>query len=116
MNEFNFRVVHMGINGGSKEEAAKIAKVFNALFGFESRETAISTFASNEIEVMNADGPGTKGHIAIGTPDLPRAMAYLETKGITFRQESAKYQEDGTLWLIYADDEIGGFAWHLVKA
>ena len=48
MNEFNFRVVHMGINGGSKEEAAKIAKVFNALFGFESRETAISTFASNE--------------------------------------------------------------------
>ena len=110
-----FKLMHFGINAGSAEEAKKVANQLAVIFGFSTRETAISTFSSEGIEVMNGNGPGKNGHFAIGTPDVKKAKEYLESKGVSFDESSAKYSENGTLWLIYASDEIAGFAWHLVK-
>lgn len=51
--------------------------------------------------------------MAFYTPDLKAAMAYLEECGYELDASSAKYEEDGTMRLIYLKDEINGFAVHL---
>ncbi|MBP5624062.1 MAG: bifunctional 4-hydroxy-2-oxoglutarate aldolase/2-dehydro-3-deoxy-phosphogluconate aldolase [Lachnospiraceae bacterium] len=109
-----FYVKHVGINLNSKDDAYNTCKTFENLFGFTTRSIPISSFAGGQIEVMNEPGPGTHGHIAIGTNSTERAVNYLETvKGVKF-VESSKTYKDGKLNLIYLEGEIGGFAIHLV--
>jgi 2-dehydro-3-deoxyphosphogluconate aldolase/(4S)-4-hydroxy-2-oxoglutarate aldolase len=73
-----------------------------------------SIFAGTAIEAMKTPYLGAKGHIAIGTTDMEAAVEYLTTKGVKFNQDSAKYKDD-KLTAIYLEQEIGGFAVHLVK-
>ena len=109
-----FYVKHVGLNLNSKEEAYDTCKTFEDLFGFMTRSIEISSFAGGSIEAMNEPGPGTHGHIAIGTNNVERAVNYLSTvKGVKFREDSKTYK-DGKLNLIYLEKEIGGFAIHLV--
>ena len=109
-----YTLAHVGINAGSEEEALKTAGMFEALFGFTAKAGNSSVFAGTEVEVMKKPGPGTHGHIAIGTSDVAAAKAELEAKGYTFDPASAKYKPDGTLNAIYLTGEICGFAVHLV--
>jgi 2-dehydro-3-deoxyphosphogluconate aldolase/(4S)-4-hydroxy-2-oxoglutarate aldolase len=57
---------------------------------------------------------GKHGHIAIATNDIYRAIAYLKTKGISTLHEIAK-EKDGKLKAIYLDQEVSGFAIHLLQ-
>lgn len=110
---FNLR--HIGINCENDSEAEKVADTFGNLFGFTKKVGNSSIFAGTEIEAMKIAGRGAKGHIAIGTNSVTRAQNYLETvKGIKFIEESATYK-NGKLIAIYLEDEIGGFAVHLVQ-
>ena len=43
---------------------------------------------------------GAKGHIAVGTNSVDRAVNYLESQGVEFNMDSAKYK-DGKLTAIY---------------
>ncbi|MDR0553841.1 MAG: bifunctional 4-hydroxy-2-oxoglutarate aldolase/2-dehydro-3-deoxy-phosphogluconate aldolase [Treponema sp.] len=115
MNMLGLSMVHLGINTGSSEEADKAANLFRSLFGFPYRDGAKSIFAGDAIEVMKSPGPGEKGHIAIGTNSVFRAVAWLERQGIPLNRESAKYDAKGALTLMYLKDEIAGFAVHLVQ-
>ena len=108
--------VHIGINGESKEEAMKSAKLFELMFGMPVRETSKSVFAGNEFEFMNAKGPGTHGHIGIRTHFVDRAMAYFKRLGFEFDESSVTYDEkSGKPKFVYFKDEIAGFAIHLVQ-
>ncbi len=109
-----FKVVHVGINADSDEEAVKIAGAFG-VFGFELKNGNSSAFAGTGVEVMKSKGYGTKGHIAVETNNIDRAMAYLATKGISFIEESKKFDAKGKLKAVYLENEIGGFALHLVQ-
>ncbi len=60
-------------------------------------------------------GPGTHGHIAIGTNDIERAMAYLRRAGVEFDMASAKGPDGGPLKALYLKEEIAGFAVHLMR-
>ena len=51
MAMLNFRVVHVGINNDSEEDADKQVKLLSSLFGFEEDVKSASTFASDRIEV-----------------------------------------------------------------
>ncbi len=105
-----FEVKHIGINCGSEEEALKAAKVFEAMFGFDYAVGNSSIFAGGKsIEIMKSNGRGKYGHIAIGTNTLPRAVAYFRNKGIAFAEETL------TEKAVYFQDEIAGFAVHLVQ-
>lgn len=64
---------------------------------------------------MKAPGRGRCGHIALATADLPAARAYLEEKGFLFDEDSIKRMPDGRILVIYARQEIGGFAIHLMQ-
>ena len=65
---------------------------------------------------MKAPGKGTKGHIAIRTNFIERAVNYMSTVlGAEFDESSAKFDDKGKLKAIYLKEEIGGFAVHLVN-
>jgi 2-dehydro-3-deoxyphosphogluconate aldolase/(4S)-4-hydroxy-2-oxoglutarate aldolase len=74
-----------------------------------------ATFAGTKFEVMHTPFRGTHGHIAIGCNFPDRARKYLERLGVEFDESTATYDEKGNLKFVYMKDEIGGFAFHLIK-
>ncbi len=73
-----------------------------------------SVFAGSAVEAMKSPYLGAKGHIAVGTNSVDRAVNYLESQGVEFNMDSAKYK-DGKLTAIYLKEEVAGFAVHLVQ-
>lgn len=114
MTMLGFELKHVGINCESDSEAKTVASAFDNMFGMEQKDGNSSVFAGGAIEAMKSPYLGAKGHIAIGTNYVDRAVAYLERQGFEFNQESAKYKED-KMTAIYLKEEIGGFAVHLVQ-
>ena len=112
-----FELAHVGINAQSPDEAEKAAKRFSFLFGLEYKPGNSSIFAGSAVEVMKTPYLGKNGHIAIRTNYIERAMNYLSSVlGVKFNQESAKKDDKtGKLKAIYLQEEIGGFAVHLVQ-
>lgn len=110
-----FSLRHIGINCENEDSAISVADKFDSLFGFTKKVGNSSVFAGVEVEAMKSIGRGAKGHIAIGTNSVARAMNYLETvKGVKFIPESAAYKGD-KLQAIYMEGDFGGFAVHLVQ-
>ena len=115
MKMLGFKLVHVGINCESSEEAQAGAKLICAMFGMDCKVGNSSTFAGTEFEFMHSKYLGTHGHIAIATNFPDRARAYLERMGIEFNEETAKYDAKGNLTICYLKGEICGFAIHIVK-
>lgn len=110
-----FKLAHIGINAKDADEARATAQLICDLFGFELRDGA-SLFCDSYIEVLKEPYLGTKGHIAISTIDIDRAVANFKRRGIAFDPASEKRLPDGRLNAIYLADEIAGYAVHLVRA
>lgn len=113
--ELNFQLAHLGINQADAAEGAATAALLASLFGWEQRDTEGSIFVNEQFEVMKKPFRGRLGHIGITTSDVVKARAWLESKGIVFAEESANYDENGRLKLIYARDDIAGFAFHITQ-
>lgn len=109
-----FELAHIGINCENEEQADQTASTFDGLFGFTKKSGNSSVFAGTAVECMKAPGLGAKGHIAVSTNSVARAKNYLEMMGYKFKEETAKFKGD-KLTAIYLEDEIGGFAVHLVQ-
>ncbi len=107
---------HIGINAENEEQATKIAERFALVFGSEVKCGNSSVFAGKEIEVMKKPYLGTNGHIAIAANSVERAMRYLEENlGFAFDEDTAKYDDKKKIKAIYLNEEIGGFAIHLMQ-
>ena len=113
VKELGLCVLHVGINADGEEDALRIADEFHTLMGFLPRVGNSSIFASDLIEIMKKDGPGEKGHIAIGAHDVAKAAEFFEMRGMGVKKDSATYNEDGTMKFIYLDKMVAGFAIHL---
>ncbi len=113
VNMLGFEIRHVGINMEDADSAHAVADSF-APFGFAKKEGNSSIFCGTAVEVMKMIGRGTKGHIAIGTNYMERAIYHLELDGVEFDYDSAVRDEKG-LKAIYLKDEIGGFGVHLVR-
>lgn len=107
-------MAHIGINCENEEQADQTAPAFDGLFGFTKKSGNSSVFAGTAVECMKVPGLGAKGHIAVSTNSVARAKNYLEMMGYKFKEETAKFKGD-KLTAIYLEDEIGGFAVHLVQ-
>ena len=57
---------------------------------------------------------GKYGHIAITTNHIHRAITYLKMKNISILPETAK-EKEGKLKAVYLDQEVSGFAIHLLQ-
>lgn len=109
----NFRLIHIGINAG--EEGSALAEELGGLFDIGSRVGGKSDFAGDIFECCKVKFPGEKGHIAIGVRNVERAVAYLEKKGYSMREEFKNYDGAGNLNAIYLEKEFSGFAVHLLR-
>lgn len=110
-----FELRHVGINMDNEKEADQVADSFEKLFGFTKKVGNSSIFAGTGIEVMKEPYLGEKGHIAIQTNYIDRAVFHLIQQGYTFNEESKKFDKKGKLVAIYFKQELGGFAIHLVQ-
>jgi len=108
-----FSFAHLGINQQDAAEAAATASVLGKL-GLAVREGSKSFFAGSSFEVMKSPFRGRQGHIALKCYNLERALTYLGRWGFTGVPETAT-TEKGRLKVIYLDQEIGGFAVHLLR-
>lgn len=113
---FNMRVAHVGINASNSEEGKTWADEFLALLSLTTRETPKSYFSGELVEIMKENGRGKHGHIGFQVDNCEAAMKYFEDRGVRFLEETKKFTEDGTCYFAYMQQEIGGFAIHLVQA
>lgn len=112
----DFKVVHVGINAEDEASALAIANLFGAAFGFGVKVGNSSIMAGKGVEVMKQPGRGEKGHIAISTKSVDRAVYHLEKQGIEFDYSTAKTDEKtGRMKVIYLKESFGGFAVHLLQ-
>lgn len=107
-------LAHVGVNS-SDDAAAGLAQEFGSLLKEAVRETPISFFAGNTVEVMKSGGRGEHGHIGYRVNNVAKAMHYFLSKGYHFVPETFKKDENGEIFFAYFEEEIGGFAIHLVK-
>lgn len=108
-----FSLGHVGINCNDTDEASTVANQFSNIFGFDYKNGNSSIFAGEAVEVMKSPFLGEKGHIAIKTNSIDRAIAYLGEIGILFDESTRKTGPGGDTKAIYLTEEIGGFAIHL---
>lgn len=109
-----FEFAHLGINKETKDKALNSTNLLSRLFYFSVKEGTSSIFAGPGFEVMKNQYLGKHGHIAIATNNIHRAIAYLKMKDISVLPETAK-EKDGKLKAIYLDQEVSGFAIHLLQ-
>jgi len=109
-----FEFAHLGINEESKDTALNSANLLSHLFYFPVKKGDSSIFVGSSFEVIKNHYLGKHGHIAIATNNIHRAIAYLKKKDISVLPETAK-EKDGKLKAIYIDQEVSGFAIHLLQ-
>jgi 2-dehydro-3-deoxyphosphogluconate aldolase/(4S)-4-hydroxy-2-oxoglutarate aldolase len=109
-----FSLKHVGINCNSADESIASARQIAALFNLTLKEGNSSNFTGGQIEFLKNNYLGQHGHVAIGTNFIDRAVPYFERKGCRFNQDS-RSEKNGKLQSIYFENEIAGFAWHLVQ-
>jgi 2-dehydro-3-deoxyphosphogluconate aldolase/(4S)-4-hydroxy-2-oxoglutarate aldolase len=110
-----FEFVHLGINEEDKETALNTANLLSHLFNFSLKEGASSIFVGSTFEIMKSKYLGKHGHIAIATNDIHRAIAYLKMKAVSILPKTAFKEKNGKLKAIYIDQEVSGFAIHLLQ-
>ena len=110
-----FTLAHVGINGESKDEGLGAAEWFNRCFGWPVKEGGRSNFAATYVECCNQRFPGKFGHIGVFTLSMRRALAYFKAHGIATREEFKNVNAKGELVAVYLEEEVGGFAVHIVK-
>ena len=109
-----FEFAHLGINEEDKDKALDSTNRLSHLFYFSIKEGTSSIFAGPGFEVIKNRFLGKHGHIAIATNNIHRAITYLKMKGISLLPETAK-EKDGKLKAVYLDQEVSGFAVHLLQ-
>lgn len=110
-----FELGHVGINCQDAGQAEQTAKALCAIFGFEYKAGNSSDFAGSAVECNKAPGRGAHGHIAIRTNNVDRAIYHLGLQGVKFDESSRKTDAKGRAKAIYLQEELGGFALHLVQ-
>ena len=115
MSEISYELAHVGINTQSPEEAAAVASLFAEVFRLPVKDGKNSVYAGSAVEAMKSPKMGRHGHIGMRVADCEAAIKDLESRGFEVDMSTAKYRQDGTLYVVYLKQEIGGFAVHLLR-
>jgi len=109
-----FEFAQLGINEEDEAKAHNSANLLSHLFYFPIKEGTSSIFVGSGFEVMKKGFLGKHGHMAIATKDIHRAITYLKMKGVSILPETKK-EKEGKLKAVYLDQEVSGFAIHLLQ-
>lgn len=113
---FKMEIAHIGINASNEKEGNEWAEQFLSLMGLPKRETSVSYFSGELIEVMKQNGRGAKGHIGFRVNNCEKAIEYFVSKGMHIVEDTKKTDDDGHCTFVYFEEQIGGFAIHLIQA
>ena len=112
--KITYRIKHVGLNNQNAEQAESLLKQLMYYFDLTpEKDSPEKVFAGDIFEVMKHPNRGKIGHIALQTEDVEAAMADLAGKGITFREETIRRDEQGKINFVYLTQEFGGYAFHL---
>ena len=106
---------HMGLNNKNVDEADKSISGFSAL-GMETKKGNSSTFMGPFIEVLPKPFLGKNGHIGFRCFDIERTLSYLAKHGFSVNEETISRDTKGTIKVCYLNEELSGFAIHLIRA
>ncbi|MGH0053837.1 MAG: bifunctional 4-hydroxy-2-oxoglutarate aldolase/2-dehydro-3-deoxy-phosphogluconate aldolase [Sphaerochaetaceae bacterium] len=106
---------HMGINNDSDEEAEKTAKGLEAL-GMIKNAAGRSIFMDSFIEILPRQYMGKKGHIGFRCFNIERTLSYLAGFGFSVNEKTISRDTKGKIKVCYLEQELSGFAIHLIKA
>ena len=109
-----FELAHVGVNSSDEESATSSAETVSDIFRMAPRYMNSAVFAGTAVEFVKGGLLGTKGHIGFKTNSVKRAIAYFENRGIKLNPDSIKRNAAGDITCIYLEDEIDGFAYHVV--
>lgn len=109
-----FELAHIGINQADPGSSLAVTEEFSQAFGFEIKQGNSSNFAGEGLEIMKSIYLGDKGHIAIKTRSLDRAIVHLKARGYEVDRGTAKYVGNKMI-AVYLTKPFGGFAVHLVE-
>lgn len=108
---------HVGINSPDLSSCRQTVDELSVNFGLcRGKESPTAIFVDSAFEVMKAPGPGTYGHICMRVACIRRAINYLRSTGVKFNENSRQYNAAGELFVIYFEEQIAGFAYHLIEA
>ena len=109
-----FSLLHIGLNPCAGTDSLAEAKMLSAMLGMPFKEGAGSAFVGDSFEFMKSAGRGAKGHIAVGTLSVERALEWFDGFGVKPVAETIK-MKGNHISVAYLDKEICGFAVHLNK-
>lgn len=110
-----FSLAHVGLNCPQETAAQENARLLGEIFRLPVKNGRSSVFAGSAVECMKMLGYGTNGHIGFYTRSMRRALAYFARSGWAVREESIRRNESGELVSAYLQQEIGGFAVHILQ-
>lgn len=110
-----FELAHVGINHENAQQGEKTAEWFCRAFDFPAYQHKNAVFAGTAVESLKGNFSGSKGHIGFYTISMARAIAYLKSKGFHFREDNVVRDENGCAKWLYFNEEVGGFAVHIVQ-
>lgn len=113
-----FSLERLGIHEDSPARVSASARLLSELFQFPlveaQAEDGGALFTGGGFELTASPAPAAKGHIAISTLSMQRALAYLKRKGVAIQPDTA-VEKQGKWVSVYLDREIAGFALRLVQ-
>ncbi|WP_034444552.1 bifunctional 4-hydroxy-2-oxoglutarate aldolase/2-dehydro-3-deoxy-phosphogluconate aldolase [Cloacibacillus evryensis] len=109
-----FSLLHIGLNPCAGTDSLAEAKMLSAMLGMPFKEGAGSAFVGDSFEFMKSAGRGAKGHIAVGTLSVERALEWFAGFGMKPAAETIK-TKGNHISVAYLDNEICGFAVHFVR-
>ncbi len=109
-----FELRHVGINAPDAGQARDWTNRMGALFLFPPKEGGKSFFAGTGFEIMKSPFLGAHGHLAIATPNVDRAIAWMKRQGVGILVDTVDKDAQGTK-VAYLDLDLGGFAVHLIR-
>ena len=112
MLSLGFSLLHIGVNPEAGCDSAAEAKLLSSMLGMQLKEGANSDFVGDSFEFMKSAGRGAKGHIAIETLSVERALEWFAGFGVKPVAETIK-MKGNHISVAYLDKEICGFAVHL---
>lgn len=116
MLSLGFKLLHIGINSDCGEDVDECARLFSSLLGMTAKpgNSSVfvgSVFVGSAFELMKGQGRGAKGHIAIETLSVERALDWASGFGFRPLEDTVK-RKNGVVTMAYLDKPFMGFALH----
>ena len=110
--DLNLKLKHVGINSNPAEADALIG-AFCHFLGIPAHGP--EKIAGGMVEVMKNPKRGKIGHIAFSTPSIENALTVFKERGYTLDETSVSKNDKGQITVAYFNENLAGFALHLVK-